>query len=96
MFFDPALNGHGLASEPPRFAASPVYLECRHLTTVPIPIATAIEAGMIVIDQVVGIHIRDQVLRCGRIEPQRLRPVPRLGYAEYTVWDNVFTMNLPV
>lgn len=81
--------------KPPRVAASPVHLECRYLMTVPIPITTAIESGVILLGEVVGIHIRDDVIRDGRVDPQRLRPIARLGYAEYTVLDNVFTMNFP-
>jgi flavin reductase (DIM6/NTAB) family NADH-FMN oxidoreductase RutF len=91
----------GLASlpsikvKPPRVAESPVHLECRYLTTVPVPESDPEEAGVIVIGRVIGIHIRDDVIVDGRVDPTKFRPLARLGYFDYTVVDKAFTIDFP-
>ena len=81
--------------KPPRVAASPVHLECRYLTTVPVPESDPEEAGVIVIGRVIGIHIRDDVIVEGRVDPKKFRPIARLGYFDYTVIDSSFTIAFP-
>ena len=43
----------------------------------------------------VGIHIDDRILTDGFVDMEKFRPVARLGYMDYTVVDNVFTMLRP-
>jgi flavin reductase (DIM6/NTAB) family NADH-FMN oxidoreductase RutF len=69
-------------------AASPVHLECRYRTSVAVPESDPEEAGVIVIGRVNGIHIRDDVIVDGRVDPTRFRPIARLGYFDYTVVGN--------
>ena len=47
------------------------------------------------IGQVLGVHIDDDVLNNGVIDLNRIKPLARLGYQEYTAVDNVFKMTRP-
>ena len=81
---------------PPRVANSPIHLECKHLMSVVLPCSKpGDERNSLVIGQVVGIHIADSVLTEGRIDVRKLRPVARLGYMDYAVIDDIFTMARP-
>jgi flavin reductase (DIM6/NTAB) family NADH-FMN oxidoreductase RutF len=44
---------------------------------------------------VVGIYIDDRVIVDGMIDIKRMRPVARLGYLDYCVVDEFFTMPRP-
>ncbi len=79
----------------PRVAAAAASFECRHLTTVTIPPGQGDTGNNIVIGQVIGIHIRDDVIRDGKIDLKAIRPVARLGYMDYTVVDEIFSMQRP-
>jgi flavin reductase (DIM6/NTAB) family NADH-FMN oxidoreductase RutF len=79
--------------KPPRIAASPVHLECVFHQCVVLPGHTPDNVANVVIGRVVGVHIKDEVLTPeGRIDIKKIRPIARLGYADYTVVDTVFTM----
>lgn len=80
---------------PPRVAASPVNLECRHLQTVELPTNNPSAPNSAIFGQVIGIHIDDAILADGMIDMNRFKPVARLGYMDYTVVDNVFTLDRP-
>lgn len=53
-------------------------------------------SNWVVYGQVVGIHIRDEVLKNGLIDQQITVPVGRLGYMDYAEAANQFTMLRPV
>lgn len=81
---------------PLRVAQSPVHFECqvRHVLEIPgkIPEANA----KIVVGEVVGIHIRDDVIDDqGRVDIERIRPLARLGYLDYTVVERHFELDNP-
>ena len=78
--------------KPPRVAASPVHLECRWLTTIHVPNTSGDEESHMVLGSVVGIHIRDDVIVNGRVDVQRLQPIARLGYSNYAVIRETFSM----
>lgn len=79
----------------PRVAESPVHLECRYLQTVKLASDDPAEPNALVIGEVVGVHIDDACLRDGRVDVARLKPVARLGYAQYTAVETVFEMRRP-
>ena len=81
--------------KPPRIAESPVHLECRHLRTIDLPSDEPDEPNAIVLGRVIGVHISDAVIRDGYVDVRLFRPVARLGYAQYTVVDQRFTMEFP-
>lgn len=80
---------------PPRVAESPVHLECTHLQTVELPSNDPERPTLVVFGRVVGIHIDDSIIRDGMIDMDVFKPIARLGYMDYTVVDNVFTMRRP-
>jgi len=91
----------GLTAEPsemvaaPRVAESPAHLECRFLKTVDLSSSNPAVQNEIVIGEVVGVHIRDEILVDGIVDVTKFRPLARLGYMQYTVVDNVFTLDRP-
>lgn len=81
--------------KPPRVKASPIVLECRYLQTVHLPAAASGSPNHIVIGQVVGIHVADEVITDGRIDIRKINPLARLGYLDYGTIDHVFAMQRP-
>ena len=79
----------------PLVAESPVNLECRYLQTVMLASDDPAEPNALVVGEVVGIHIRDDFLTNGRVDVARLKPIARLGYAQYTAVETVFEMRRP-
>ena len=81
--------------KPPRVKESPVHLECTHLKTVELPSHDPDRPNLVVFGRVIGIHIDDSIIRDGMIDMKVFKPIARLGYMDYTVVDNVFTMRRP-
>ncbi len=80
---------------PPRVAASPAVFECRYVQTVELPAGSRGKINHVVIGEVIGIHIDDAVIVDGIVDIGLLRPIARLGYMDYTVVDEAFTMLRP-
>lgn len=81
--------------QPPRVKAAPIHLECRYIRTVELPCTLPGGRNALVIGEVIGIHIRDEVLTDGLVDMAKLRPIARLGYMDYTRVDYVFSMTRP-
>ena len=81
--------------KPPRVAGAPVHMECRHLQTIVLPSDHPGAPNHMVLGLVVGIHIDEAILTDGMVDMAKFRPIARLGYMDYTVVDNVFTMLRP-
>ena len=78
---------------PPRVAESPVHLECTYHSTLTIPANQRHSVHHVVVGQVIGIHIRDDVLTPdGKLDVLKIRPLARLGYTDYTSVTEMFTM----
>jgi len=81
---------------PPRVKESPVAFECRYWRTIELP---GPDGGpgthSIVLGQVVGVYIDDAAIAEGRVDVTKLRPIARLGYGDYAVIDEVFTLTRP-
>ena len=45
--------------------------------------------------QVVGVHIADEAIVKGKVDVTMLKPIARLGYGDYAVIDQVFTLPRP-
>jgi len=81
---------------PPRVAESPVALECRLHDVVRLPGKTGEpDHYNVVIGKVLGIHISDDVIVDGRVDIRRMKPIARLGYMDYAVVDDFFTLERP-
>ena len=74
-----------------RVAESPVQMECR-LDRV---IEVGSQPAYLILGEVVLFHVREDVLDGGRIEPGALRPLARLGGADYARVRDVFSMPRP-
>jgi flavin reductase (DIM6/NTAB) family NADH-FMN oxidoreductase RutF len=81
--------------KPPRVGASPVNLECVHLQTVALPSSNPAETNHTVFGRVVGIHISESIIDDGLIDMKRFKPIARLGYHDYAVVKDTFTMARP-
>lgn len=82
----------------PRIAEAPVHLECRYLKSVDIPTWEESDIYTMVLGEVVGIHIRDELITAeGLIDVAKMRPIGRMGYNDYTRidGDTLFTMQRP-
>ena len=81
--------------KPPRVKASPIHMECLYHQTVDLPSDDPEGRNAIVIGRVIGIHIDDAVLTDGLVDMEKVRPIARLGYMDYTRVDLVFAMKRP-
>ena len=82
--------------KPPRVALSPIALECKYNQTVMLVGSNGKQAdSSIVIGEVVNIHVDDSVIVDGMLDIRRMRPIARLGYMDYCVVDEFFTMLRP-
>jgi flavin reductase (DIM6/NTAB) family NADH-FMN oxidoreductase RutF len=80
---------------PPRVRESPLHLECRVAQVIPMPGAFGGVPNCMVLGEVIGVHIRDELLQDGLLKIDRLQPIARLGYQEYAVVSETFTMPRP-
>lgn len=74
-----------------RVAKAPAALECR-MTRI---VALEGESNFLVLGEVVGVHLRDDVLVDGRFDVTRYQPLSRMGYRDYTVVREVFELARP-
>ncbi len=80
---------------PARVAGAPVHLECVHHQTVDLPSNEPDGRNAIVIGQVVGVHIEDGLISDGILDLSRVQPLARLGYFDYTVVNEMFSISRP-
>jgi flavin reductase (DIM6/NTAB) family NADH-FMN oxidoreductase RutF len=74
-----------------RVGGAPAALECR-LTQI---VRIKGDENLVVFGEVVGVHLRDDCIVEGRFDVTTYRPLARLGYRDYSVVDNVFTLTRP-
>ncbi len=80
----------------PRVKEAPAALECRYLKTVPVPDIDGNQtANFMVLGQVVGVHIDDEMIVDGRVDMVQLAQIARLGYMDYAVVERVFSLDRP-
>ena len=75
----------------PRVAAAPATLECR-MTQI---VTLEGEANLVVFGEVVGVHMADDCLVDGAFDVTRFNPLTRLGYKDYSVIREVFSLTRP-
>jgi flavin reductase (DIM6/NTAB) family NADH-FMN oxidoreductase RutF len=80
----------------PYVAEAFAVLECK-VTEIIEPKGLSGEASenIMVIGEVVGIHIDEQIIRAGRLDMAIARPVARMGYMDYSEGSEVFEMFRP-
>ncbi len=80
---------------PPRVASAKAALECRVYQVVVLPSGRDGRENHVVIGEVVGIHIADDVIVDGMVDERRLAPLARLGYMNYGTLGQRFEMLRP-
>lgn len=74
-----------------RLPAAPAALECRLTQMTRLPG----DENLVCFGEVTGIHLRDDCMVDGMFDITRARPLARLGYRDYTVVTDKFTLNRP-
>lgn len=75
----------------PRVKGAPAALECRLTQVVTLPGVS----NFVVLGEVVGVHLRDDCLVDGTFDVTRFNPLARLGYRDYTVVRDLFSLTRP-
>ena len=80
----------------PRVTASPVAIECFLNQVVSMTTRNGTPAAsQVIFGEVVGIHIAEHVIVDGMVDIRLMRPLSRLGYMDYSVIKDVFSMKRP-
>lgn len=74
-----------------RVASAPASLECRLTQIVRLPG----ETNSVVFGEVTGVHMRDDCIVEGLFDVTRYNPLTRLGYKDYSVIRDVFSLKRP-
>ena len=74
-----------------RVANAPASLECKRTQMFQLPG----EANFTVFGEVTGVHMRDDCMVEGLFDVRTFKPLSRLGYKDYSVVDNIFSLNRP-
>lgn len=81
---------------PPRVKEAKAALECKVTDVLQLKSHDgSLTTNYMAIGEVVGVHIADDAIRDGVVDPQLLRVVARLGYKQYSVTDHVFELKRP-
>ena len=89
-------KGKGRAIRAPHVAEAPAVLECRMVRVIDdLPVWRDGLKNIVVIGEVVGVHIRDEVLSDGLVDVLAYNPVARMGYMEYTTVETRWEMLRP-
>jgi flavin reductase (DIM6/NTAB) family NADH-FMN oxidoreductase RutF len=75
----------------PRVANAPATLECKLTQIVQLPGA----ANFTVFGEVTGVHLRDNCIVEGQFDVTTFNPLTRLGYRDYSVIREVFSLQRP-
>ena len=81
--------------KPPRVKESAAHLECVYLQTITLPSKDPEAPNKMILGEVVGIHISDDIITEGMIDMTKYQPLARLGYMDYCYVDKVFSMMRP-
>ncbi|MCV6574714.1 MAG: flavin reductase family protein [Cohaesibacter sp.] len=80
----------------PCVAESPVVMECRLLDIIKLDRYEGIETPyQMVLGEVIGIFIEDAMLVDGMVDITKLKPLARLGYKDYCMVEDVFSLDRP-
>ncbi|MCA0907501.1 flavin reductase family protein [Ruegeria marisrubri] len=74
-----------------RIEGVPAALECKLTQIVTLPG----EANRVVFGEVTGVHLHDDHIRDGKFDVTSFQPLARLGYRDYSVVREVFSLNRP-
>ena len=79
--------------KPYRVAESPIQFECTYYSTLRLPGNGKVGSVDLIIGKVIGIHVKDEfIMEDGKLDMEKIRPLARMGYSDYTVVEHVFEM----
>lgn len=79
--------------KPFRVKESPIQFECAYVQTLRLPGYGKAGTVDIIIGKVLGVHIKDEfILDNGKIDIERIKPLARMGYSDYTCVEKVFEL----
>ncbi|AZL15955.1 flavin reductase family protein [Rickettsiales endosymbiont of Stachyamoeba lipophora] len=81
--------------KPQRVKKSPIALECELYQIVELPAIKPITSNSLVLGKILGIYIADEVIEEGKVNIEKIQPVSRLGYMDYSSVDTIFSMQRP-
>ena len=83
--------------KPPRVKASPIALECKYLQTIHLPRTKTGIPNNVVMGEVIGIHISEEIVVDGIIDVHKVKPLARLGYLDYALIEPnyIFSLDRP-
>lgn len=81
--------------KPPRVKESSAHLECVYLQTIALPSDDPEHPNSMMLGQVIGIHIDDEIITDGMVDMNKYRPLARLGYMDYCSVEKFFTLDRP-
>lgn len=80
----------------PRVAEANAAMECKVTSVIETnDVDGNLTGAVIIIGQVVGVHIKDEVVRDGRFDVNLAEPVSRLGYMDYGLTSDLHEMLRP-
>lgn len=79
----------------PRVKESPASMECILHKVIELPTSDPEFPNTMVLGQVVGVHISDDVLIDGMVDTDKYHALARLGYRDYAAVFESFTLNRP-
>lgn len=74
-----------------RVANAPAALECKLTQIITLPG----EANRVVFGEVIGVHLRDDCMKDGKFDVTSFQPLARLGYRDYSLVSEVFSLSRP-
>jgi flavin reductase (DIM6/NTAB) family NADH-FMN oxidoreductase RutF len=81
--------------KPPRVKDAPIHLECIFQQEIKLPCTLDDSINQMIIGEVIGIHIKDEVLVDGLIDLDKIKPLARLGYRQYSAVEEMFALARP-
>ena len=81
--------------KPKRLKESPINMECTLYKIIDLPGITEDNYNGILIGKVIGIHINDEYIKDGKVDVKKIKPLARLGYFDYSVIDDFFSIKRP-
>ncbi|HEY4345875.1 MAG TPA: flavin reductase family protein [Parvibaculum sp.] len=81
--------------KPPRVKGAPAHLECVYMKTIELVGRDGRHSYDMVLGEVIGIHIDEKFIADGMVDTAAMKPISRLGYLDFAVIDDVFSMKRP-
>ena len=81
--------------KPPRVKEAPAAIECVVVDTYTVQHRGGNHRYTMTFGEVVGIHIKDEFIKDGRVDTAAMQLVTRMGYDEYAVLEKAFSLSRP-